>query len=60
MADESACDRMRKARRRLGLEPEDVASKLGLSTPWYYDLETYPDEIVSTVSLAHVQVRIPT
>ncbi len=56
MADESTCDRLRKARERLGLTPEEVASRMGLSAPWYYDLEAYPDEVVSTVSLAHLQV----
>ncbi len=56
MADESTCDRMRAARERLGLTPEEVASKMGLSAPWYYDLEAYPDEVFSTVSLAHLQV----
>jgi hypothetical protein len=56
MADDSTCDRMRGARERLGLTPEAVASKMGLAAPWYYDLEAYPDEVFSTVSLAHLQV----
>ena len=56
MADESTCDRMRGARERLGLTPEEVAGKMGLAAPWYYDLEAYPDEVFSTVSLAHVLV----
>jgi transcriptional regulator with XRE-family HTH domain len=56
MADESTCDRLREARQRLGLTPEDVASRMGLSAPWYYDLEAYPNDVVSTVSLAHLLV----
>jgi hypothetical protein len=47
---------MRGARERLGLTPEEVASKMGLSASWYYDLEAYPDEVFATVSLAHLQV----
>jgi transcriptional regulator with XRE-family HTH domain len=56
MADESTCDRLRGARERLGLTPEEVASKMGLSAPWYYDLEAYPDEVSSTMSLAHLKI----
>jgi transcriptional regulator with XRE-family HTH domain len=56
MADESTCGRIRGAREGLRLTPEEVASKIGLSAPWYYDLEAYPDEVFSTVSLAHLQV----
>jgi transcriptional regulator with XRE-family HTH domain len=55
MIDESTCDRLRGARERLGLTPEEVASKVGLSAAWYYDLEAYPDEMFSTLSLAHLQ-----
>jgi transcriptional regulator with XRE-family HTH domain len=56
MADESTCDRMREARERLGLTPEQVASKMGLAVRWYHDLEAYPDEVFSTVSLTHLQI----
>ena len=56
MADESTCDRLRGARERLGLTLEEVANRMGLSARWYYDLEAYPDEVSSTVSLAHLQV----
>ena len=46
---------MREARERRGLTAEEVASQVGLSAPWYHDLEAYPDEVFSTVSLAQLQ-----
>lgn len=45
MADESPCDRLRRARERLLLTCEEVARRIGLSASWYYDLEASSDEI---------------
>lgn len=56
MAAESANERMRAARERLGLTPEQVANQIGLNAPWYYDLEAYPDEVFSTISLEHLRL----
>ncbi len=46
---------MRAARERLALTPEEVAKQIGLSVNWYHDLEAYPDEIFTTMSLAHLK-----
>ncbi|HEY2900591.1 MAG TPA: helix-turn-helix transcriptional regulator [Polyangia bacterium] len=56
MTQQAPSDRLRAARERLVLTPEEVANQIGLSANWYYDLEAYPDEIVSTVSLAHLRL----
>ena len=55
MADESPCDRIRAARQRLGLTPQQVARTMGLSALWYDHLETDPDEVFSNLSLAHIK-----
>ena len=55
MANETPCDRIRAARERLGLTPEEVASTIGLSALWYYHLEADPDEVFSNLSLRHLQ-----
>lgn len=54
MSVNSTCERMRAARDHLGLTPEQVARAMGISAPWYYDLEAYPADIFSTVSLAQL------
>lgn len=44
-------ERIRIARERAGLEPMDVAEKLGLPQAHYWDLESFEDEAETTLSL---------
>jgi transcriptional regulator with XRE-family HTH domain len=55
MNDESANERMRSARERAGLTPEALATRIGITVPWYHDLEGDPEEASSTLSLAQLQ-----
>lgn len=48
----STADRIQQARLKLGLEPADVARKVGLPTAHYYDLEGREDDLCSTISIA--------
>jgi hypothetical protein len=43
--------RLRRARERLGLEPQAVADSAGLDLPSYYDLETCDDELFTCIAL---------
>ena len=43
--------RLREARERSGKSVDDMASLLGISREWYFDLEDYDEEITDTVSL---------
>jgi transcriptional regulator with XRE-family HTH domain len=56
MEEQGAPDRIRQARERLGLSMAQVAERLGRSLAWYRDVESYPDELFSNVSLAHLQL----
>lgn len=56
MNADSTPERIRKARERCGLTPEEVADRVGLPVAWYYDLEAFSDGVLSTVSLAHLRV----
>jgi DNA-binding XRE family transcriptional regulator len=38
----------------LGYEPEEVASRVGLNRPSYYDLEACEDELTMCVSLGEI------
>jgi hypothetical protein len=56
MTTQAPSDRIREARERLALTPQEVANQMGLAANWYVDLETYPEEVFSTVSLAHLKL----
>lgn len=56
MEEQLASERIRKAREKLGLSAEQVAEGLSLPVAWYRDLESYPDEVISNISLAHLQL----
>lgn len=45
-------DRLKEARIKAGLSEEEVARHIGINKPWYYDLESHDDEIISTLDLA--------
>lgn len=45
---------IRKRREALGLEPEEIASRVGLNRASYYDLEACEDELTTCVSLAEI------
>ena len=54
--EQSAPERIRHARERLGLSTAQVAERLGPPLAWYRDVESYPEEVFSNVSLAHLQL----
>jgi transcriptional regulator with XRE-family HTH domain len=49
-------ERLEAARVTRGLSREDVATRLGLSKEFYWDLEHYPEELLGNISLAHLQI----
>jgi transcriptional regulator with XRE-family HTH domain len=51
MAEPEYARRLREARERSGKTVDEMASLLGISREWYYDLETYDEEICDTISL---------
>jgi transcriptional regulator with XRE-family HTH domain len=48
-------ERIRAARERAGLQPEDVAGKLEISYAEYWDIEAFEDEIWLSISLETLQ-----
>lgn len=48
---EAPAQRLKRARESIGLDQHAAARLIGIDSPWYYDLEEYEDEIVSTLSL---------
>jgi len=55
MTDATPSARLRAAREQRGLTPQQIAAAVGLPVEWYHDLESYPEEMFSNVSLAHLQ-----
>jgi len=51
MAEPDYAKRIREARERSGKSIDEMASLLGISREWYFDLEDYDQEILDTVSL---------
>jgi len=49
-------ERLQAARLKRGLSHEDVATRVGLSKEWYWDLEHDPAQLLGNVSLAHLQL----
>lgn len=47
--------RVREARERLGWPLAQVAARLGMQTPEYWDIEFHDDEAYTCVSLAHLR-----
>jgi transcriptional regulator with XRE-family HTH domain len=47
-------ERIHAARESKGLTKVDVAKRIGISDQWVYDLETYDDDLPSTLSLQQV------
>jgi transcriptional regulator with XRE-family HTH domain len=47
--------RFREARERAGLSPAEAATRMGISTPCVWDIETYDDELESVYSPANIQ-----
>jgi transcriptional regulator with XRE-family HTH domain len=45
---------LRRLRESAGLSVEDVAEVIGLNCAWVWDLESYDDELYSTISLAAI------
>jgi len=43
--------RLSRLRESRGLRPEDVARKLGMSLPSYFDLEAYLDDLTCAISI---------
>ena len=54
--EEGAPERIRRARESLGLSEKQVAEALQLPIAWYCDVEAYPWEVFSTVSLSRLQL----
>jgi transcriptional regulator with XRE-family HTH domain len=54
--EQAAPERIRQARERLGLSIAQVAERLGRPLAWYRDIESYPEEVFSDLSLAHLQL----
>lgn len=48
-------DILRQAREGLGKEPFEVAHQASVTAACYSDMESYPDELYSAVSLADLQ-----
>jgi transcriptional regulator with XRE-family HTH domain len=51
MGVETPPRRLKRAREAVGLDEHAVARLAGITSPWYYDLETHDDELASTLSL---------
>src|SRR6187551_2313661 len=51
-----ACQRLKAARLHAGLSETQIAEQVGLPEAWYFDLEGFPDELFSNLSLAHLQL----
>jgi len=47
--------RIAAARQRVGLSHEEMASRLGISVPSYWDLEAYNSEVFGCISLAQLE-----
>jgi transcriptional regulator with XRE-family HTH domain len=45
---------LKHLRESSSLSPEQLAAAAGLNLEWYYDLETYDDELTSNVSLGSI------
>ena len=47
---------LREAREKAGKSVDEMASLLGISRAWYFDLESYDEEITDTLSLRQLLV----
>ena len=52
MDGETPANRLKRAREALGLGQDAVAKLIGITLPWYFDLEAYENELSATLSLA--------
>jgi transcriptional regulator with XRE-family HTH domain len=55
MSVASVSERLRMARERAGLTPEELAERIGITTAWYHDLEGHPGDVSTTLSLAQLR-----
>jgi transcriptional regulator with XRE-family HTH domain len=53
-ADMKPNERLLAFRLRTGLSRAKIAEQLGINEPWYWDLETYPDELAATLDVAQL------
>jgi transcriptional regulator with XRE-family HTH domain len=53
--DAGAAGRLRQARAQAALTPEQVAVQLGITTAAYHDLESFPGELSSTISVRQLR-----
>ena len=51
MDAETPPSRLKRAREAVGLDEHAVAELIGITSPWYYDLESYEDELATTLSI---------
>lgn len=54
MTAESVGLRIRQLRQARGLSAEELAQRIGVNIAWYHDVEAYPSEVSSTLSLAQL------
>jgi transcriptional regulator with XRE-family HTH domain len=51
MDAETPAGRLKRARQSIGLDEHSVAELIGITSPWYYDLEAFEDDLAMTLSL---------
>lgn len=47
-------ERIKELREKAALTPDAVAERLGINISWYWDLESYDDEVTDTLTLNQV------